>query len=123
MFSTIKVSRVTTANQNLHMHTITHKRVNNSDPGRQKVILGDKSDPGRQKLSWATKFILGDKSVPGRQKFSWAINLDLVKIAFHEPSANTQAQDGAFAEGGAAGPRRTIFAACRVRWTSCDTLP
>ena len=28
---------------------------------------------------------------------------------FHEPSANTQAQDGAFAEGGAEGPRRIIF--------------
>ena len=26
-----------------------------------------------------------------------------------EPSANTQAQDGAFAEGGAEGPRRIIF--------------
>ena len=41
---------------------------------------------------------------------------------FHEPSANTQAQDGAFAEGGAEGPRCTIFAACRVRETSCDIL-
>ena len=51
-----------------------------------------------------------------------SINLDLVKIAFHEPSANTQAQDGAFAEGGAEGSRRTIFAACRVRGTSCDIL-
>ena len=72
IFSTIGVSRIPTANQNLHMHTITHKRVNNSDPGRQKVILGDKSDPGRQKLSWATKVILGDKIYPGRQKCSWA---------------------------------------------------
>ena len=33
----------------------------------------------------------------------------VVNINTSEPSANTQAQDGAFAEGGAEGPRRIIF--------------